>query len=161
MADTDDFPEPDFGDFPEPDFDSVAEEHEQQRRAVEAMARQGDIPADIAAARTAPDAGEWLLFNGFEVVADLALLCGPAEGPLDVPAHLADRELPEHIAEPTAWQRASLYRRLLLEGTAAEQARLLNRAQLRRLWPSRLGPPQILKVWEERFPELRATATDG
>ena len=149
---------PDTDDFPEPDFDTVAEDHDRQREAVATAARQGDIPADIAAARTAPDAGEWLLFNGFEVVADLALLHGPAEGPLDVPAHLADRELPGHIAEPTAWQRLSLYRRVLLEGTAAEQARLLNRDRLRELWPSRLGPPPLLKVWEERFPELRAAA---
>jgi hypothetical protein len=161
MPDTDDLQEPDFEDFQEPDFDAVAQDHERQRGAVEAAARQGDIAPDIAAARTAPDAGEWLLFNGFEVVEDLAVLRGPAEGPLDVPAHLADRELPEHIAEPSAWQRAALYRRLLLEGTADEQARLLNRDRLRQLWPSRLGPPQILRVWEERFPELRAAAVEG
>ncbi|MEU1627738.1 hypothetical protein ABZ746_20865 [Streptomyces sp. NPDC020096] len=151
MPDTDDLP----------DFDAVAQDHEQQRRAVEDAARQGGVPADIAAARTAPGANEWLLFNGFEVVEDLAMLHGPAEGPLDVPAHLTDRELSARIDDPTVWQRTSLYRRLLLEGTAAEQVRLLNRTWLRRLWPSRLGPPQILGVWEERFPELRAAAADS
>ncbi|GAA1882029.1 hypothetical protein GCM10009753_07130 [Streptantibioticus ferralitis] len=102
-----------------------------------------------------------MLFNGFDVVEDLATLHGPDDGPLDVPAHLADAELPVRIDEPTSWQRTVLYRKLLLEGTSVEQERLLNRAWLRRLWPSRLGPPQILKVWEQRFPELRTAPADG
>ncbi|POX36199.1 hypothetical protein C3486_34820 [Streptomyces sp. Ru73] len=140
---------------PVADFDAVARDRAQQHAALQEAVRQGQTAPDIAAALADPQTGDWLLFHGFEVVTDLALLSGPAAGPVDVPAHLTDRELPARVDLSETWYATQLYRKLLLEGSAADQARLLNRDLLRHLWPQRLAPPQILTVWETRFPELR------
>ncbi|MFD0501646.1 transcriptional regulator [Streptomyces rhizosphaericus] len=119
---------------------------------------QGRLAPDIGAAMCSADAGDWLTFQGFEVVTSLEDLHGPSSGTVTVPDRLADRELPVHADIDQPWQRLQLYRRLLLRGTAVQQSRLLNRRLLQQMWSQRLGPPVILHVWEGRFPELRTAA---
>ncbi|MEU7195536.1 hypothetical protein AB0B04_18690 [Streptomyces xinghaiensis] len=119
---------------------------------------QGRLAPDVGAAMTSPDAGDWLASQGFEVVASLDDLQGPSSGPVKIPARLADRELSGHAELGNAWQRLQLYRRLLLTGTAEQQRQLLNLELLQRMWPQRLGPPALLRAWEDRFPELRHTS---
>lgn len=141
---------------PVPDFEGAARMKAAQREGVQRAASRGAIPQDIAAAMSLPNAGSWLTSQGFEVVQSLESLHGPATGTVDVPDRLADRELPGRADLGNPWQRLLLYRRLLLSGTAEQQCRLLNRELLTQLWPARLGPPAVLRVWEGRFPELRA-----
>ncbi|MFG2785811.1 hypothetical protein ACGFY7_49345 [Streptomyces prunicolor] len=139
---------------PRPDFARVARLRGAEQGVIYEAARQGLIPEDIAHALTAPDVGDLLLFQGFEVVADLDVLTGPGSGAVDVPRHLGDCEMPAFVNVADAAQCAVLYRSLLVRGTAAEQAALINRDVLRRLWPQRLAPEAVVQVWERRFPEL-------
>ncbi|QDN54018.1 hypothetical protein [Streptomyces sp. S1D4-20] len=142
--------------FPVPDFEGAAQTQAMQREAIRRAADQGRLAPDIAAAMTSPEAGDWLASHGFEVVAALDDLEGPFSGLVEVPARLADRELSGHADLDNAWQRLQLYRRLLLTGTAEQQRRLLNRELLQQMWPQRIGPPPLLRTWENRFPQLRS-----
>ena len=141
---------------PRPDFARVARLRGAEQGVIDEAARQGLIPADIAHALTSPGAGDQLLFQGFEVVADLDSLSGPSSGFVDVPRHLVDGDLPELVDVADPVQRAVLYRRLHARGTATEQAELINRDVLLRLWPQRIAPHAVVQVWERRFPELTA-----
>ncbi|BAW93616.1 hypothetical protein CHIBA101_1781 [Actinomyces sp. Chiba101] len=47
------------------------------------------------------------------------------------------------------------YRAVLAEGTAADQAAVVNRGRLVEVWPELLLPHRVRQMWEERFPELR------
>jgi hypothetical protein len=73
---------------------------------------------------------------------------------VELPVYLVDAELGPRVDVSSARQRVTLYKRVLADGSAEDQAALLNRELLRELWPQRLAPPQILRVWEGRFPEL-------
>ncbi|MEU6379580.1 hypothetical protein [Streptomyces sp. NPDC046909] len=141
---------------PRPHFARVARLRGAEQGVVDEAARQGLIPEDIAHALTAPDVSDLLLFQGFAVVTDLDTLVGPSSGFVDVPRHLTDGEMPARVNVADPAQCAALYRRLLVGGTAAEQAVLLNREVLCRLWPRRLAPHTVAEVWERRFPELTA-----
>ncbi|MEW2493793.1 hypothetical protein AB0942_09625 [Streptomyces nodosus] len=142
--------------FPVPDFEGAARTQAMQREAVRRAVDQGRLAPDIGAAMTSPEAGDWLASHGFGVVASLDDLEGPSSGLVEVPARLADRELSGHADLGNAWQRLQLYRRLLLTGTAEQQRRLLNRERLQQIWPQRIGPPALLRTWENRFPQLRS-----
>ncbi|MBC9728234.1 hypothetical protein [Streptomyces sp. TRM68367] len=142
---------------PRPDFARVARLRGAEQGVIDEAARQGLIPEDIAHALTAPGVSDLLLFQGFAVVADLDALAGPSSGFVDVPRHLADGEVPARVDVGDAAQCAALYRRLLVGGTATEQAALINRDVLCRLWPQRLAPQAVVEVWERRFPELTAS----
>ncbi|MQS16486.1 hypothetical protein F7Q99_30905 [Streptomyces kaniharaensis] len=139
---------------PRPNFARVARERSAEQAMIAQAARQGLVPPDIAAAMAAPSASDQLLYQGFEVVTDLASLTGPAMGEIAVPAHLVDGELPARVNVANRWQLLLLYRRLLARGSAAEQAAVLNRALLRELWSEQLAPSLVMRVWEGRFPEL-------
>lgn len=141
-------------DLPHPDFAGAAHLRAQQSAAVQDAVSQGRIAPDIGAAMSSDAAGNWLLSTGFEVVGSLEELHGPSSGTVTVPDRLTDRELPGRADLDQPWQRQQLYRRLLLNGTADEQRQLLNRTLLKELWPTRPGPVALLKVWEDRFPEL-------
>ncbi|MCZ1011898.1 hypothetical protein [Streptomyces lydicus] len=143
--------------FPVPDFEEAARTRAIQREGVRRAVDHGRLAPDIGAAMTSPEAGDWLASQGFEVVASLDDLQGPSSGSVQIPTRLADRELSGHADLDNPWQRLQLYRRLLLTGTAEQQRQLLNRELLRQMWPHRIGPPALLKTWEDRFPELRHT----
>jgi hypothetical protein len=139
---------------PRPDFARVARLRGAEQGVIYEAARQGLIPEDIAHALTAPGVGDLLLFAGFEVVTDLDVLTGPGSGVVHVPRHLVDGDMPASVNVADAALCAVLYGSLLVRGTAAEQAALINRGVLRRLWPQRLAPQAVIQVWERRFPEL-------
>lgn len=141
--------------FPVPDFDGAAQTRAAQNQGVRQAVSQGHLAPDIGAAMISAEAGDWLASQGFEAVASLDDLEGPSSGSVEVPPRLADRELSGRIDLGHAWQRLQLYRRLLLTGTAGQQRQLLNREVLQQIWPQRIGPPSLLRVWEDRFPELR------
>lgn len=48
------------------------------------------------------------------------------------------------------------YRAILSEGTEDQQRQLLNADLLRRAWPQLMLPLRVMKLWQERFPELPA-----
>ena len=123
--------------------------------------REGLVASDIAEALADPAVSDWLLYSGFQVVSDLAALAGPDSGVVELPVYLVDAELGPQVDLSIAWQRVSLYRRVLVDGSESDQAALLNRGLLRELWPQRLAPSQILRVWEGRFPELAEAARGG
>ncbi|MDQ1019928.1 hypothetical protein [Streptomyces afghaniensis] len=141
---------------PRPDFARVARLRGAEQGVIDEAARQGLIPEDIAHALTGPGVGDLLLFQGFDVVANLDALVGPRSGSVKVPRHLVDGDVPARMDVADAVQCAALYRRLLVRGTAAEQAALINRDVLLRLWPQRLAPQAVVQVWERRFLELTA-----
>ncbi|MGW4490462.1 hypothetical protein [Streptomyces sp. NPDC004376] len=139
---------------PRPDFARVARLRGAEQGVIGEAARQGLIPEDIAHALIAPGVDDFLLCQGFEVVADLDALTGPGSGAVDVPRHLVDGDLPTLVDVADTAPCATLYRRLLIRGTATEQAALINRDVLLHLWPQRLAPQAVAQVWEQRFPEL-------
>ncbi len=141
---------------PRPDFARVARLRGAEQGVIDEAARQGLMPEDIAQALTSPGVGDHLLFQGFEVVAGLDVLSGPGSGFVDVPRHLVDGDVPTLVDVADAAQCAALYRRLLVRGTATEQAELINCDILLRLWHHRLAPQAVVQVWERRFPELTA-----
>ncbi len=90
----------------------------------------------------------------YEVPASLDELQGPAGGVLELPHSVywgpersADLDTPAGIRKT--------YQAALNEGTAAEQARLLNRDVLLREWGELALPDRVRVMWESRFPELR------
>ncbi|MEW2401965.1 hypothetical protein [Streptomyces sp. NPDC046862] len=141
---------------PRPDFARVARMRGAEQGVIREAARQGSIPDDIAQALTAPGVGDHLLFHGFDVVSDLDTLAGPGSSAVDVPPHLVDGDVPTLVDVTDAAQCTALYRRLLVRGTAKEQAALINREILVRLWHQQLAPQAVVQVWERRFPELTA-----
>jgi hypothetical protein len=95
------------------------------------------------------------------IVADeLTLLRGRISGVVTLPRHLdwsgaADYDLdsPGRIVD--------LYRTVLIEATKPDDLHaFLDQAVLTRLWPSIWLPPHLRRAWEERFPELRRTASE-
>lgn len=143
--------------FPVPDFEGAARTRAVQRESVHQAVDQGRLASDIGAAMASPEAGDWLASQGFEVASSLDDLQGPSSGTVEVPARLTDRELSGRADLDNPWQRLQLYRRLLLTGTREQQRQLLNRELLQQIWPRRIGPPALLRTWEDRFPELRHT----
>jgi hypothetical protein len=143
-----------MGITPRPSFARVARARSAEQGMVEQAAREGLIPPDIAGALADPDVTSHLLFTGFEVVADLESLTGPASGEVEVPTHLRDGELGAHADLSDPWQRETLYGRVLVDGSAADQAGVLNRQVLSELWHKALAPGPVLRVWQGRFPEL-------
>jgi len=143
-----------MGITPRPSFARVARARSAEQGMVEQAAREGLIAPDIAAALADPEITSHLLFTGFEVVSDLESLTGPAGGEVEVPAHLRDGELGERVDLSDPWQREALYRRVLVDGSTADQAAVLNRHVLIELWHKALAPGPVLRVWQGRFPEL-------
>ena len=94
------------------------------------------------------------------VADDLDLLQGRTAGVVTLPSHLdwsgaADYDLdsPGRIVD--------LYRTVLIEATKPDDLHaFLDRAILARLWPSIWLPPDLRRAWEDRFRELRQTASE-
>jgi hypothetical protein len=52
--------------------------------------------------------------------------------------------------------RWALYSRVVRDGLESDQAALLDRDMLTRLWPDLNLPARCRAIWEQRFPELAA-----
>ncbi|MFE0063448.1 hypothetical protein, partial [Streptomyces sp. NPDC059003] len=118
-----------------------------------------EIDADIAKALKHPDTPDVLLSRPFQVVDAWDALNGPEEPRAAVLA----RGLPG-AARSAAGTGASLsgdlcrtYADILLAGSTASQAALLNPQLLIELWPELVDilPVAVTSVWEQRFTQLR------
>lgn len=50
------------------------------------------------------------------------------------------------------------YQATIQEGRTVDQVQILNRDRLVAMWPKLSMPPRVRELWENRFPELTATA---
>jgi DNA invertase Pin-like site-specific DNA recombinase len=94
----------------------------------------------------------------YEAPASLDELQGPAEGLLELPHSVywgpertVDLDIPSGIRKT--------YQAALREGTAEEQAGILNREVLLREWAELALPDRVRVMWESRFPELRTSVS--
>jgi hypothetical protein len=83
-------------------------------------------------------------------------LRGPTEGTANLPAHLDwSGNASYDLGKPA--RLASMYRTVLNEAGSADDLRAwLDGRLLARLWPTLWLPAQLRRLWESRFPELRA-----
>ncbi|PCG82299.1 hypothetical protein CIB93_30800 [Streptomyces sp. WZ.A104] len=125
----------------------------QQDRLQQAVAA-GRLAPDIAGAMTDPALSRWRASNGFAVVTDIEALTGPSTGKIQVPGDLVREAVPSEVDTADTAALWELYRVVLADGTAEQQAILLNRTLLKSLWRPGLAEEPIMRVWESRFPEL-------
>lgn len=91
----------------------------------------------------------------YDVPASLAELRGPASGPMTLP-HTIHWGPGRTVDLDTEDGQSKAYRAIVREGTAAQQAELLNADLLIELWPSLRLPARCRATWEARLPELAA-----
>ena len=82
-------------------------------------------------------------------------LHGPTAGQVRVPSHISTAPNPVYDIDRPA-RRWSMYSAVVRDGTATEQAALLDRATLIELWPDLNLPRRCRETWTARFPELAA-----
>ncbi|MFD8316293.1 hypothetical protein [Kitasatospora purpeofusca] len=121
---------------------------------IERAVAAGTLPADIGEALKDPGLSRWRAAAGFCVVDDFAQLHGPAFGTVEVPTDLVAGELPTRFDVADARLLRELYRVVLADGTAKQQAALLSPQLLSALWAPGLAEEPIMRVWEHRFPQL-------
>jgi hypothetical protein len=122
---------------------------------IERAVAEGTLAADIGEALKDPGLSRWRAAAGFCVVGDFAQLRGPAFGTVEVPDDLArGSELPASFDVADARLLRELYRVVLADGSAEQQAALLNPQLLSALWAPGLAEAPIMRVWERRFPQL-------
>ena len=97
--------------------------------------------------------------RGVLVAADLADLCGPVTGVVELPLRLfwsaADRTF--DLADPDMLR--SMYEKVLREAVqAGELAAYLDGGTLIAVWPQLFLPRNLRQAWEQRHPELRRAA---
>lgn len=93
----------------------------------------------------------------YAVVARLEDLHGPTSGvvQLDRRLHWAGGRSGFGLDHPR--RLASLYETVLREATHPEELEAwLDQRTLVRLWPDLVLPPQVRRLWEAQFPQLRA-----
>ncbi len=95
----------------------------------------------------------------YEVATDLDDLRGPTTGIVRLPIHLDWSGSPDHDLDAESGLR-SMYSQVLSEAMNPEDLELLDAATLKRLWPGLPLPRRVVRLWEERFPELRQVADD-
>jgi hypothetical protein len=90
----------------------------------------------------------------YVVVESLDELHGPSTGTVSLPHHLDWSGNAEYVLDRPA-HIASMYKTVLTEASSVDDLRdWLDRALLVRLWPDLWLPPQLRRLWEDRFPEL-------
>lgn len=100
--------------------------------------------------------GERVLFQDvipYDVPPSLAVLGGPASGSMILP-HTIHWGPDRAVDLDSEDGRSKAYRAIVREGTAVQQAELLNAHLLVELWPSLRLPARCRAIWEARFPEL-------
>lgn len=89
----------------------------------------------------------------YEVPVTLDALAGPSHGVIALPRTLYwGPEKTVDLSDPVDVQR--MYQAVVRTGTAAEQARWLNRDILIAVWGDLVLPVRCVAAWESRFPEL-------
>jgi DNA invertase Pin-like site-specific DNA recombinase len=89
----------------------------------------------------------------YEAPASLDELHGPTGGALELPHSIYwGPERGVNLDTPSGIRKA--YQAVLREGTAGEQALILNRDVLQREWAELALPDRVRVMWESRFPEL-------
>jgi len=88
--------------------------------------------------------------------ASLDELRGPTSGRVQTTGSISTAPNPVYNLDNPASLR-SLYSAALHDGTAAEQARFLDKDTLIRLWPELTLPYQCRDAWEAHFPILKTT----
>jgi hypothetical protein len=93
------------------------------------------------------------------VAEHLEKLSGPTTGTITLPQHLDWSGNAQYdLGKPA--RLASMYRSVLNEaGSADDLQAWLDGGLLTRLWPTLWLPSALRRVWEDRFPELRALRT--
>ncbi|MFE1098534.1 hypothetical protein [Streptomyces smyrnaeus] len=114
----------------------------------------GRLARDVAAAMMDPRMTRWRASVGFAVVDDFARLSGPAENVVKVPAGLVWGDSRAEVAVTDRRRLRELYRVVLADGTADQQAAILNPDLLCSFWQPGLAEAPIMDVWESRFPQL-------
>ncbi|MCX7523260.1 transcriptional regulator [Microbacterium sp. STN6] len=89
----------------------------------------------------------------YDVPSSLAELRGPASGWMLLPHSIYWGPEPAMNLDAVD-DRSMAYQAIVREGTAAQQAELLNAGLLLGLWPSLRLPARCRAAWESRFPEL-------
>jgi len=105
----------------------------------------------------APRTGQKRVFfrdtKPYEAVASLDELRGPTGGMLTLPHSIYwGPEKTVSLDTPSGIRKA--YQAVLREGTATEQALILNRDVLEREWANLALPDRVRVLWENRFPAL-------
>lgn len=80
-------------------------------------------------------------------------LRGPVSGIVRVRPHINTSPDPVYDLDKRS-QRWSLYSAVVRDGLGEDQATLLDRETLLRLWPDLNLPARCRKIWEDEFPEL-------
>lgn len=94
----------------------------------------------------------------YEAPASLDELQGPAAGALELPHSVYwGPERTVDLDTPSGIRKT--YQAALREGTAEEQASILNRDVLLREWGELALPDRLRAIWESRFPELRTSVS--
>lgn len=109
----------------------------------------------------APTAAEGRVFlrdvKPYDAPGSLDELAGPSGGVLELPHHVYWGPEPTvDLDSPCGVVKA--YQAVLSEGSAGDQAVLLNRGLLLRVWPDLALPDRVRLLWEGRFPALRAAS---
>lgn len=105
-------------------------------------------PGSIAATKT------------YDIPASWSDLRGPSEGTLLLPLSI-------HWGPQQSVDLSDLvdvgrgYRSILVEGTAEQQAEMLNAGLLESIWPDTLMPVPVRVLWSQRFPEHLRMETRG
>ncbi|MGC4806292.1 hypothetical protein [Micromonospora sp. DT233] len=89
------------------------------------------------------------------VVNDLAALCGPTEGVVELPHRLLWRP-DRHVDLGQEWALSSLYEIVLTEAVRTDElCAWLDGPTLVRVWSDLYLPRGVRRAWEERHPVLR------
>lgn len=93
----------------------------------------------------------------YDAPAQLDELQGPASGHVQLPpwVYWGPNPVANLDAEGDAIRA---YQATIQEGRTVDQVQILNRDRLVAMWPKLNMPPRVRALWENRFPELAATA---
>jgi hypothetical protein len=123
--------------------------HPEARRAANASRRRA-----AASSRPATRYESYGDRKPYVVAEQLDDLCGPTEGTVTLPQHLDwSGNASYDLDKPT--RLASMYRTVLNEARSTDDLRAwIDGRLLAQLWPTLWLPPQVRRLWENRFPEL-------
>ena len=96
-------------------------------------------------------------FMPFATPDSLNDLHGPLDGMIEVPHHICTAPDSQYDLADSE-ERWCLYTATVRDGTPADQAAILNKAELVRLWPGLILPDRCRATWEAKFPQLRRDA---
>jgi hypothetical protein len=127
--------------------------HPEVRRAANTSRRK--VTADSG--RPAPSYASYGDRKPYVVADHLDDLRGPTKGTVKLPRHLDwSGDASYDLDKPT--RLASMYRTVLNEAGSTDDLRTwIDGRMLARLWPTLWLPPQVRRLWENRFPELASS----